>query len=235
MNTLDAQTTVGELVVEQPGRARVFERHGIDFCCGGKTPLSDACAKKSIDIEQIIGELNAADKAPATRDEADWSKASLSNLIDHIVDTHHAYLVLELPRLSAIVAKVAEVHGERHPELAQVRSTYEALREELESHMMKEEHILFPAIRMMEQSGGGGGLPFGSINNPIHMMEFEHDSAGRALAQLRALTHDFTTPADGCNTYRAMLHGLERLEADLHLHIHKENNILFPRAAALEE
>ena len=115
MNTLDAQTTVGELVVEQPGRARVFERHGIDFCCGGKTPLSDACAKKSVDIEQIIGELNAADKAPATRDEADWSKASLSVLIDHIVDTHHAYLATEMPRLSADVHRLPTVRASLSP------------------------------------------------------------------------------------------------------------------------
>ncbi len=235
MNTLDVQTTVGDLVAEQPGRARVFERHGIDFCCGGKTSLSEACAKKNIDVGQIVAELNDADQAGATHDDANWSKASLSDLIDHIVKTHHAYLAEELPRLSPIIAKVVEVHSERHPELAQVQSTYEALREELESHMVKEEQILFPAIRMMERSGGATRLPFGSVNNPIRMMEFEHDSAGRALAQLRALTHDFTTPADGCNTYRAMVQSLERLEADLHLHIHKENNILFPRAVALEE
>lgn len=236
MNALDTQVTIGQLVVERPARARIFERHGIDFCCGGKRSLAEACAKRSLDPETLLSELAESDAAAgAAFDPAiDWSKEPLSELVDHIVEIHHAYLREEMPRLSQFLSKLVEVHGQRHPELAVARSTFAGLRAELESHMMKEECILFPSIKMLESSGGTAQLHCGSVENPIRVMIMEHESAGDALEKLRSLTNGYTPPADGCNTYRVTLDGLRELEADLHMHIHKENNILFPRAIELE-
>jgi len=234
MNTLETTTTVGQLVAERPSRSRVFERHGIDFCCGGGQTLAEACSKRGLDPNQILSELEDADASTAETEIADWSSAPLADLIDHILGTHHAYLRNELPRLSAMVLKVAEVHGERHPELARVQSIFATLRQELVSHMMKEEQILFPGIKMLEGTADDIAVPFCGVQGPVRVMILEHENAGDALGQLRALTGDYTAPDDGCNTYRAMLDGLRELEADLHMHIHKENNILFPRALELE-
>jgi regulator of cell morphogenesis and NO signaling len=236
MNALDTQTTIGQLVVERPARARIFERHGIDFCCGGKRPLAEACAKKSIDPETILREIAESDAAAAGALDApiDWATEPLSDLVDHIVEIHHAYLREEMPRLSQFLDKLVEVHGGRHPELAVARDTFAALRQELESHMMKEECILFPSVKLLESSGGTAPLHCGSVENPIRVMILEHENAGDALETLRAVTNGYTPPADGCNTYRVTLDGLRELEADLHMHIHKENNILFPRAIELE-
>lgn len=234
MTDIEPSKSVGQLVAERPSRARVFERFGIDFCCGGKIPLSDACTERKLDTERILAALREADSSEADTDEPDWTRATLSALIAHILQKHHAYLRNELPRLAKMVAKVHDVHGERHPELAEVRQTYDGLHAELASHMMKEEQILFPLIEAMESSQSLEASHCGSVNNPISMMEHEHDSAGAALARLRSLTGDFTPPEDACNTYRVLLDGLAELEADLHRHIHKENNILFPRASELE-
>ena len=234
MTEITPSTTVGQLVAERPSRARVFERFGIDYCCGGKKALGEVCAAQGLDTQQIVAALREADQQSAATDEADWTDATLSELIANILDKHHAYLRRELPRLTEIVAKVHTVHGERHPELAEVRQTYDGLRAELEAHMMKEEQILFPLIQGMESSQTLEAAHCGSVQNPIRVMEHEHDSAGAALARMRKLTDGFTPPEDGCNTYRAMLDGLAELESDLHLHIHKENNILFPRATELE-
>lgn len=234
MTAIEPSKTVGQLVAERPSRARVFERFGIDFCCGGKIPLSDACAERELDTRKIVAALREADSNAAETDEPDWTRAALSELIAHILEKHHAYLRGELPRLAQMVAKVHDVHGARHPELAEVRQTYNGLHAELESHMMKEEQILFPLIKAMEASQSLEAGHCGSVNNPISVMEHEHDSAGAALARMRLLTGDFTPPEDACNTYRVLLDGLAELEADLHRHIHKENNILFPRASELE-
>ncbi len=235
MTTIEPSKTVGQLVTERPSRARVFERFGIDYCCGGKTALGDACAERRLDTQEIVAALREADSKAAATDEPDWTRAALSELIAHILEKHHAYLRGELPRLAQMVAKVHDVHGARHPELAEVRQTYNDLHAELESHMMKEEQILFPLIKAMESSQTLEAMHCGSVNNPIRMMEHEHDSAGAALAHLRALTGDFRPPQDACNTYHVLLDGLAELEADLHQHIHKENNILFPRASELEQ
>lgn len=234
MTDIEPRKSVGQLVAERPSRARVFERFGIDFCCGGKIPLSDACIERKLDTERILAALREVDSSEADTDEPDWTRATLSALIAHILQKHHAYLRNELPRLAKMVAKVHDVHGERHPELAEVRQTYDGLHAELASHMMKEEQILFPLIEAMESSQSLEAAHCGSVNNPIRMMEHEHDSAGAALARMRSLTGDFAPPEDACNTYRVLLDGLAELEADLHRHIHKENNILFPRASELE-
>ena len=234
MADVTTSTTVGQLVAERPGRARVFERFGIDYCCGGKKALGDVCAAQGLDTQRVAAALREADQQPAATDETDWTETSLDDLITNILNKHHAYLRRELPRLSEITAKVHSVHGQRHPELAEVRQTYDELRAELEAHMMKEEQILFPLIQAMETFQPLEAAHCGSVQNPIRVMEHEHDSAGAALARMRKLTNDFTPPEDGCNTYRAMLDGLAELEADLHQHIHKENNILFPHATKLE-
>ena len=230
MTAIDAQRTVGELVTERPGRARVFERLEIDYCCGGKRPLADACAAKGLDAGAVAAMLEALEEAGG--EEPDWTKRSLGELCDHIVETHHAYLRDELPRLSALVGKVARAHGNRHPELADVSETYEGLAAELSEHMLKEEHVLFPACRRLEE---GEEILAAGLAAPIAVMEDEHAAAGAALERLHALTGGYEPPTDACNSYRAMLDGLATLELDLHEHIHEENNILFPRASALAE
>jgi regulator of cell morphogenesis and NO signaling len=227
------QTTVGQWVARHPQLSRLFESLKIDYCCGGGVTLADACQGRRVDPEQVLAQIHEAIGARSA-DERDWTQASLAALCDHIEQTHHAYLKNELPRLTAIVAKVAAVHGEHHPELRQVERTFAELRAELEPHMFKEERILFPAIRHLEQAAAPPAFPFGTVANPIRMMEFEHDHSGDALERIRALTGDYQPPEGACNTYRAMLDGLRQLEQDMHLHVHKENNILFPRAVEVE-
>lgn len=225
--------TVGELVAERPARARVFESYGIDYCCGGKRLLLEACATQGVDAAVVLAALAVADQEPRV-ERRDWTQAPLSELATHIVETHHAYLRTELPRLSGLFERVVRAHAARHPEVSAAAGVFEALREELEQHMNKEEQILFPIIDRLEAGLATAADHCGSVDNPIRQMEHEHDEAGVALSKLRALTGDYVPPADACNTYRALLDSLERFERDMHTHIHKENNILFPRAAAVE-
>ena len=232
---IDPQASVARLVVERPGLIGLFERLGIDYCCGGHLSLLEACEKKGLDAKSVAQTIDAfaSIQAQDPEDAVDWSAASLADLCTHIEETHHRYLTRELPQLSVMVEKVAEVHGQTHPDLRQVREVFGEMKVELLSHLQKEEKILFPLIRMLESEGKK--RPGITVSAPIHQMEREHSSSGDALATSRELTEDYTPPADACGTYRAMLMGLERLERDLHRHIHKENNILFPRAIALEE
>ena len=227
MNTVSADRTVGDLVTEQPGRAKVFEDLGIDYCCGGHRPLTEACAEKGIDPENVLAQLARVDAARRPDADADYGSMSLTALADHIVDTHHAYLRQALPRANQLAAKVAQAHAAspKGADLKRVDEHVRALAAELQSHMVKEEHILFPMIRRID--AGERGLV---IDGPVMVMMREHDEAGEALAAIRTLTDDFALPAWGCNTYRAMLDALQELELDLHQHIHKENNVLFPRA-----
>ncbi|MFB3825562.1 MAG: iron-sulfur cluster repair di-iron protein [Bryobacteraceae bacterium] len=238
MSNLTATQTVGEIAAQYPATVRVFQKHQIDFCCGGKLPLKDACEKQGIVVDGLLAELGDA-LAPAAGNAVDWNAAPLTGLIAHILSTHHEYLKAELPRLTEMVNKVMNVHGERHPEVIQAGAVFFALRDELGSHMMKEEMVLFPLIERLENAARSGvaALPShcGSVQNPIRVMVYEHDNAGAALEQMRSLSGNYTAPQDACNTFRAMYHGLEELEADLHQHIHLENNILFPRAVALEQ
>jgi regulator of cell morphogenesis and NO signaling len=225
--TIDPEATVASLVLEQPGRARVFERFAIDYCCGGKVPLRTACEDRGLDVGTVLDAL-----AESRTADTDWAAASLEDLCTHIVGHHHAYLREELPALAALTDKVARAHGDRHAELHDVAATFAAVRAELEAHMEKEEQVLFPACVALER-GIGTDLPF-PVDAPIEAMVHEHDEVGAALAQLRRLTGGYAPPADACNSYRAMLDRLESLELDTHEHVHEENNILFPRAAALE-
>ena len=223
---VSTEKTVGELAVESSAAARVFEKHGIDYCCGGKNSLKTACKDRGIELEALLRELAGSKPEPDARD---WKTAPLRDLIEHIVARHHAYLKSELPRIADLFAKVLRAHGEREPRLAEASEVFEVLKEELDAHLMKEEMILFPAIMRLE-AGGGAGAPC-SIEHPIARMEYEHESAGRALAQMRHLTLDYYIPDEACNTYRALFAALIELEGDLHQHIHLENNSLFPRAA----
>ncbi len=234
MSDVDLTTSVGQYVVERPTRARVFERLGIDYCCGGKEPLGRACKKRGLNTRVVLEALEREDAKSSAAEDRDWSRVPLAELADHIESEHHSYLREELPRLSSMIEKLVKVHGRRHPELLRCRDVFDSLRRELEPHMAKEEQVLFPMIRDLEVSAILPDFHCGSLRNPIRVMEHEHDDAALALSRLRELTGDYTPPDDACNTYRATLAGLAELEADLHRHIHEENNILFPRSVAEE-
>lgn len=230
-------TTLADLAAGSLSAVRILESHGLDYCCGGKQRFDQACLAKGIRPESVIQEIEAARAgAGAARD---WQTAPLAELAKHILDTHHSYLKQELPALSNRMDKVVSVHGARDPQvLPRLSEVFEALRAELELHLRKEEAILFPAIEQYALAESENRpmphVPFGAIANPIAMMEREHVSAGDALAEIRTLTRNFEMPSYACNTVRALYEGLQALEADLHVHIHLENNILFPRAIALE-
>lgn len=226
------ESTVGQLVAEKPGRARVFERYGIDYCCGGRKPLAVACQEKGLDVSTVVVDLERADSSIAPR-ERDWTKAPMADLCTNIEQTHHAYLREELPRLEYLTGKVANRHGSGDGRLVQLHDLFVAFKGELEQHMEKEERILFPMIRDLE-ANGTTDFHCGSLENPIRVMFMEHDNAGAALERMRALTDGFVPPAEACNSYRSMLDGLAAIEADMHTHVHKENNILFPRAVEAE-
>ncbi|WP_306590136.1 iron-sulfur cluster repair di-iron protein [Geothrix sp. 21YS21S-4] len=225
---------VGELVMARPEAMRYFEGLGIDYCCGGHRTLAEACRAAGQAPEAVLKGLEALELpmagVPSLRD---WKAASLTDLIGHIIATHHEYLRTELPRLDVLMAKVLAVHQERHPELARVGEIFRALAGDLMPHLIKEEQILFPYIQRMEK-GEAGSSCFGSVQSPIRVMEMEHEAVGGLLAELRELTSAYAVPADGCATFRALYDGLETLERDLHLHIYLENQVLHPRAAALE-
>lgn len=236
---IDVHRTLGSFVVERPTRARVFERFGLDYCCGGKRPLFEACEEKGIDAREVIKELyeddHQADKTRRLEEHADWSQASLTDLANHIEQTHHVYMKRELPRLVQLAQKVATRHGDKRPALCELADAVAAFSEQLLVHMMKEDTVLFPMLRQLDGQETIPVFHCGSLANPIRVMEFEHDEAGALLAKFRALTADYSAPPDACNSYRALFAGLQEMESDLHLHVHKENNILFPKAIAREQ
>ncbi len=225
---------VGKIVSRQPALAKVFENHQIDYCCKGNARLVDACRDRQIDLGQVLREIGEATQSKVGGVTTDWESEPLVDLIDHILETHHAFLRTELPRVAGLIHKVQSAHGARHPELAELESVFLAMLSELESHMRKEERVLFPVIRTLEEIPETYRLPLGSVDNPIRVMLHEHDEVGIALRRIRALTNDFLPPKDACPTFRVMMESLSQLESDLHLHIHLENNILFPRAQQLE-
>ena len=231
------EKTIGELVAEAPLRANVFEKRQIDYCCNGGRTLEQVCAEKGIPLEELLSELEGE-----TRQEkgaVDWRNRPLTELIGDIVERHHGYLRSTLPSIAVKMERVVTVHGEAHPFLAEVQSVFQGLSDELTAHMAKEEMVLFPHIMAAESAQRNHEpapmAPGGTVRNPIRMMEHEHDDAGRALSRIRELTSDHEPPEGACNTFRALYAQLAELEADLHTHIHLENNILFPRAAALED
>jgi regulator of cell morphogenesis and NO signaling len=236
MLTLDLNTTVGRLVAERPDRARVFERLGIDYCCGGRMPLAWACRAKGLDAGSVVRALEDCDGRAREAETDDYVPTTMGELVGFIVATHHAYLRRELPRLEELAEKVADAHGARHSELAQLRDVFGALKDCLEAHLEEEERVLFPMIKRLEARASRPGLlDVGGIQGTIAALEREHDDAGFALARIRALTGGFSVPAGACASYRMLLAGLAELETDMHHHVHRENNILFPEAIAAEE
>jgi len=230
-------STLRSIALEQPATIRVFESFHLDYCCGGNRPLAAACAEKGLDLQTVLTALAAATGA---NDGAakDFSKATLTELIRHIVETHHAYVRDELPRLLSMAEKVARKHGPVHPEFTQVERQLQQLAGELTAHLEKEEAILFPYIVAMEASRtNAGSAPhacFGTVGSPIQMMINEHEAAGALLENMRTSTQGFTPPSDACPTLVGLLHGVDAFEKDLHRHVHLENNLLFPQAIALE-
>jgi regulator of cell morphogenesis and NO signaling len=245
------QATVGEIVATDFRAAAVFEQFGIDFCCGGRRTVAEACRSAGADATAVARALEAlpgtagasgASAVPGVAGVAGVDDANavtrwpLDRLVDRIVETHHAYVRSALPVIMQSLATIVQVHGQRHPELERVAAAFSEMGGDLLQHMMKEERVLFPYIRELAAAGDHRPLqsPFGSIEYPIRMMEREHQEAGDGLRLIRELTNGYEPPADGCTTYRAAMAELARFERDLHRHVHLENNVLFPKAIERE-
>lgn len=231
MPTVSPDTPVADLVTDQPGRARIFEELGIDYCCGGDHSLAEACRQNDLDPDTVVRMLDAT-LTSGPSDTQDWSEADLGLLIDHIVDTHHEYLRDELPRLEQLLDRVTSAHGAEHSWLDPTMEVFQTLKLDVETHIMSEEQRVFPSIRALESDESDSDTA-GLDEDGIEKMIREHDDSGTALERLRELTNGFTPPDDACPKFRAAMKGLEELETDMHRHIHKENNILFPRARAM--
>ena len=234
----DTTKTVREYALEIPAATRIFEKLGIDYCCGGGKSLADACAQAGLAVEEVLGSLETNSSSDGTATVNEWYSASQAELIAHIVQKHHVFTREELERLHALLAKVCGVHGQNHLELFHIQDQFGKLREELDPHMQKEERVLFPYIVQMEEAAVANQPlpppPFGTVRNPVRVMMAEHDAAGYILGRIREASSDYTVPADGCISYQTLYSALAALEADLHQHIHLENNILFPRALEQE-
>lgn len=234
---LDASLTVREIAVENPSTVRVFESAGIDYCCGGKQKLQDACEHAGIDVSEMLKRLSEAAAGPG-EDGVNWAEASLHDLLEHVVNAHHAYIRRESPRISAMLDKVVARHAAAHPEVKPIQETFTALIGELAVHMMKEENVLFPHLTRMEAAAKQGSPAplsmFGSVEIPISRMLADHEDAGALIERIRALSGEFRAPEDACPTFRALYQGLSEFDRDLRRHVHLENNIAFPRAIQLE-
>ncbi|MEB2775368.1 iron-sulfur cluster repair di-iron protein [Algoriphagus sp. D3-2-R+10] len=226
-----AEKKVGNIVASNFRTAKIFTDYGIDFCCKGGIKLSEACEKKGVDLNKISAELVQSGKQ---QDEKNYQNFSMTDLVDHIVNVHHKYVETTIPSLKFYVEKIAKVHGDNHPELLEIRDEFFNTADALTSHMKKEEFVLFPYIKAME-SAVKNHFPlspahFGSIENPISMMEEEHETEGDRFRKIAALSNNYTPPSDACQTYKVAFAMLQEFESDLHTHIHLENNILFPEA-----
>lgn len=219
---------VADIVLDRPLAARVFERHGIDYCCHGRRPLADAADEAGVDAGRLVAELDAVDAASAALPD------DIGGLIGHVVSVHHTYLRRELPRLAGLMAKVVAAHGQCHPEVADVQRVLDELTADLLPHLVKEERMLFPMAIELLGAVADSHPHRGSIGNPIAVMHVEHDRVGELLAELRDRTDGYLAPADACPTWRALYAGLEDVERDVHTHVHLENNLLFPAIAQLE-
>ncbi len=229
--TITAETTVGEIVRARPAQSRVFEGLGIDYCCGGKRSLAEACRARGLDPATVLAMLAAPHGAPGL-EPADPTAMTLSELCDHIATVHHGYLSEELPRLDFMTRKVAAVHGDREPRLREVRRVFEAFYTLITSHTREEDQDVFPAIRALG-SASAGRAAARAIAASLARMQSEHDAAGAALARLETLTDHHTPPEWACNTFRALYDGLARLQRDMRGHVHKENDVLFPRVLSM--
>ncbi len=236
MSDIDLKRTVGDIVTERPARSRVFEDLGIDYCCGGQRPLAEAIEEKGVKPETVIEKLIAIDQNGTPSETVDYGSLSLTDLVNHITENHHTYVKSELPRINELVNKVADAHSDspKANDLHELVGVVKSLTGELQSHLMKEEQVLFPAILRAENENLTPDAVSG-MEHPMKVMEAEHDTAGDALARIYKLTDGHTSPEWACNTYRAMIDALATFEKDLHQHIHKENNVLFPKVRALTD
>jgi regulator of cell morphogenesis and NO signaling len=226
------RTPLGEIAAAFPPSMRVFEAHGLDYCCGGHRQLGEACEASGYAPEKVLAELEEL-SAARTGGGRDWREATVTEVVEYLLATHHVFTRTELARLTPLMAKVAGVHGERHPELLAIRQCFQALAADLMPHLMKEEQVLFPYLLALD-GGRPGASCFGTVANPIRAMEHEHDDVGELLHRIRDLSRDFALPEGACASYQSLFMGLADLEADLHQHIHLENNVLFPKALSLE-
>ncbi len=230
--------TLGDMVSKDLRKVQIFKKFGIDFCCGGKKTLKEACKEKGLDITKVEQEIQQVDKMPASRPLPynDWN---IDFLADYIVNTHHSYVLKNLPDIKAYAEKVNKVHGNLHPELERLQQLVEEINTELRTHMVKEEKVLFPYIKELVAAKDNARLlhavHFGTVQNPINMMEMEHEIVGENFDEIRKITDQYSLPEDACASYRLLFRLLEEFEDDLHLHIHLENNILFPKAIELEK
>jgi regulator of cell morphogenesis and NO signaling len=235
----EGDETLGQIAAKDLRKAEVFKKYDLDFCCGGKKTVKEACAEKGIDVTKVEQELQQADKQAVSSRPLPYNDWSVDFLADYIMNTHHTYVRKNLPDLSAYAQKVFHVHGSHHPELQKVLELVETVNTDLSSHLTKEERILFPYVKHLAAVKKGtqalGENPFGSVQNPINMMEMEHEIAGKAMEELRTVTNNYTLPEDACASYSLLYRMLDEFEDDLHTHIHLENNILFPKAISLEK
>lgn len=236
--TIQPSTTVGQIAIEHPQTVRILQRLKLDFCCGGKLPLEEACAKQGLSLSETIAALQEA-LVQRSATDVDWSKKTVEELIDHLLATHHVFTREEFERLDPLMTKVAKVHGDHHVELNKLKELFETLHDDLMPHMMKEEQILFPHMQETDRrirANQRTETPFfGTVEAPVQMMLVEHEDAGELLRRMRDITNGYEIPFDACGSFRALYQGLVALEADLHLHIHLENNVLFPRAIEQEQ
>lgn len=232
----ESASTLRSIALEKPATIRVFERFHLDYCCGGNRPLAEACAEKGIAMGDVLAALDEA--TGSETEEQDFSQATLTALIQHIVHAHHAYVRSELPQLQSMAERVAAKHGPTHPETTSIQRNLAQLADELNFHLNKEERILFPYIEDLERNHNQDAAPpsacFGSVEGPIQVMINEHESAATLLGEMRAATHGFVPWPEACPTTVGLYHGLDAFERDLHRHVHLENNLLFPRAIEME-
>jgi regulator of cell morphogenesis and NO signaling len=228
MARIEPEQTLAELVLEQPGRTRVFEELGLDYCCGGRSTLEETAARRDLDAKTLAAVIEAAERAfTADGDERDWRQATMGELCDHIVEVHHAFLRRELPRIGELAAKVADRHGDAVPALPELRDEFERLRRDLIEHIEREEDGVFLICQELEAGGEYTGPP--DVGGALANHEAAHEDVGGALKGLRELGGGYDVERALCTSHRVLMESLRRLEADLHQHIHEENNILFPR------
>ncbi len=230
------ENKIGEVVARNFHTAKVFESLGLDFCCGGKKTIGDACREKGMDADFVVSEVSKVQESNGTA--AHFEKWEPDFLADYIINNHHAYVQTTIPTIEHHLQKVVSAHGEKHPELSKIDEAFTTLKNELMDHMAKEEKMLFPYIKKMNIAYKNTlempVPPFGSVDNPIKVMESEHEAAGGLMALISKLSGSYTPPADACSTYKVLYSELKEFEADLHMHVHLENNILFPKASELE-
>lgn len=238
MTSYATDTTVRDLATAIPGATRLFEQMGIDYCCGGARPLADVCEERGLDPAVVVGRLNELAEAAGSSGAANPETFPMARLVDHLVSTHHVYTRSEIVRLEKLFEKVCFVHGANHPELHRARAVFQEMAADLMPHMMKEENILFPYIIQIAAFTARDAMPpspmFGSVQNPVRMMLFEHEAVGALLAKMRELTKGYTVPEGVCISYETLYEALLAFEQDLHQHIHLENNVLFPQAIEAE-